>query len=472
MRLLDCSGSKRRGKDLLMCSKDVSDSKVAVKVDNLAKNYQLYARPQDRLWQTVFRGKRKFYHDFEALKPLSFEVEKGKALGIIGRNGSGKSTLLQLICGTLTPSVGSVTVNGRISALLELGAGFNPDFTGKENLYLNAAILGLDEQEIEEKYEAILDFSGIEDKIDQPVKTYSSGMYVRLAFSVAIATDPDVLIVDEALAVGDAFFQRKCYGRIREMQEKGVTILFVSHSENVVTETCDEALLLEHGELLTQGTPKHVFEQYNQLIFSTGASYDALKQSIKDGSWEKEKAKAKAEVKDGEAAIAVEGSESFDPNIQPKHSAYHTENVDISQVQLTTLYGDPINVLKVNGRYKICYQVQFKTAQKQVRFNYRIRTVTGVLLTGATSKEHDTVFASVEAGQCYEVEFEFSNRFVEGDYFIQIASTAVVDNQRVPLCRVDDALMYRVSPYRGIQNAGIVDMQPVAHVTLKEQENS
>jgi lipopolysaccharide transport system ATP-binding protein len=241
-------------------------SKPAISVKNLNKCYQLYAQPIDRLKQFLWRGRRQYFREFWALRDVSFDIAKGEVLGIIGRNGAGKSTLLQLLCGTLNPTDGSVNVQGRIAALLELGSGFNPEFTGRENVYLSASILGLSQQEIDERFEAIVDFSGIRDFIDQPVKTYSSGMYVRLAFSVATSVDPDILIVDEALSVGDGEFARKSFDRIRAMKEAGKTILFCSHTLYQVEAFCDRVLWLDRGRLMNLGDPQDVVQCYSNIL--------------------------------------------------------------------------------------------------------------------------------------------------------------------------------------------------------------
>jgi lipopolysaccharide transport system ATP-binding protein len=237
-----------------------------ISVKNLGKCYQLYAQPSDRLKQFLWRGKRQYYLEFWALRDLGFEIAKSEVLGIIGRNGAGKSTLLQLLCGTLTPTVGQVEVRGRIAALLELGSGFNPEFTGRENVYMSASILGLSRQEIDERFEEIVEFSGIRDFIDQPVKTYSSGMYVRLAFSVATSVDPDILVVDEALSVGDGEFARKSFDRIRDMKEGGKTILFCSHSLYQVEAFCDRVLWLDHGECMQLGEPQEAVQRYSAFL--------------------------------------------------------------------------------------------------------------------------------------------------------------------------------------------------------------
>lgn len=237
-------------------------SEIAIRVQNLSKHYHIYDHPRDRLLQILWRGKRRYYRDFHALENVSFEIAKGETVGIIGRNGAGKSTLLQLICGTLTPSSGQVDVNGRIAALLELGTGFNPEYSGRDNVMINAAILGLTPEEIAARYDDIVEFADIGEFISQPVKTYSSGMYVRLAFSVAIHVRPDILIVDEALSVGDAFFQAKCMTRMRQMIDQGATLLFISHDIGAVKAICQKVIWLEQGKVRQQGATNEVANLY------------------------------------------------------------------------------------------------------------------------------------------------------------------------------------------------------------------
>ncbi len=250
-------------------------SKPAVDARQLGKVFQLYDRPIDRLRQMLARKGRRYYREFAALNDVSFQLEKGEVLGLVGRNGAGKSTFLQLICGTLTPSSGSVAVHGRIAALLELGAGFNPEFTGRENIYLNASILGLSKDEIDERYDAIVDFSGISDFIHQPVKTYSSGMYVRLAFSIATSVDPDILVIDEALSVGDGAFARKSFDRIMQLKDKGATILFCSHSMYQIEALCTRALWLEKGRVQQMGNPATVVARYQAFLDRDAAQASA-----------------------------------------------------------------------------------------------------------------------------------------------------------------------------------------------------
>jgi len=235
---------------------------IAIETAGLSKAYHLYERPQDRLWQTLFRGRRQFYREFWALRDIDLSVRRGETVGIIGRNGSGKSTLLQLIAGTLSPTRGTVAVHGRLAALLELGTGFNPEFAGRENVFLYGAILGLSREEIAERLDAIVEFAGIGPFLDQPVKTYSSGMLIRLAFAVSVNIDPEILIVDEALAVGDAAFQFKCLRRLERLIENGTTLLFVSHDLGMVKAFCERAIYLTGGAMRAAGTSGEIAELY------------------------------------------------------------------------------------------------------------------------------------------------------------------------------------------------------------------
>lgn len=241
-----------------------ANSQLAIRAQGLGKHYHIYAKPHHRLLQTLWRGKRQFYRDFQALENINFELMQGQTLGVIGRNGAGKSTLLQLICGTLAPTAGNIEVQGRIAALLELGTGFNPEFSGRENVAINAAILGLSEAQIDQRMDAILAFADIGEFIEQPVKTYSSGMYVRLAFAVAIHVEPDILVVDEALAVGDAFFQAKCMTQMKKMLDAGTTLLFTSHDVGAIKAICQQVLWLEQGKMRAFGQTSAITRQYAQ----------------------------------------------------------------------------------------------------------------------------------------------------------------------------------------------------------------
>jgi lipopolysaccharide transport system ATP-binding protein len=272
----------------------MSSDEFAIRATNLSKCYQIYDRPQNRLKQSIFprlkklvgRSAKPYFREFWALKDLSFEVRKGETIGIIGRNGSGKSTLLQLICGTLTPTTGSVEVNGRVAALLELGAGFNPEFTGRENVYLNGAVLGLSKDEIDERFEEIVAFADIGEFIEQPVKTYSSGMFVRLAFAVQACVEPDVFIVDEALAVGDIFFRQKCYRRLETLRNNGTSILLVTHAMLDVEQFCQRAILLDHGKEIFQGGASEAVKQYYLVEQQSRLSFEKAAPPLQVKSYE------------------------------------------------------------------------------------------------------------------------------------------------------------------------------------------
>jgi len=252
---------------------NIMSSKLAIQTRNLGKCYRIYEKPIDRLKQSFWRGRKQFFREFWAVKNISINIEPKETVGIVGSNGSGKSTLLQLICNILTPTVGEVQVRGRVSALLELGSGFNPEFTGRENININAAIMGLSPGEIRDRFEEIVNFADIGDFIDQPVKTYSSGMYVRLAFASAINVSPDILLVDEALSVGDIRFQQKCMAKMKSFCKNG-TVLFVSHNTSAILEFCSRAIWIEGGKIRMDGSPKRVAEKYLEYMYEGEPSRD------------------------------------------------------------------------------------------------------------------------------------------------------------------------------------------------------
>ncbi len=307
----------------------MSSDEPVIRARNLGKCYQLYAQPQDRLKQFLWRGKRQYFREFWALRDVNFDVMPGEVVGIIGRNGSGKSTLLQLVCGTLTPTTGEVAVKGRVAALLELGAGFNPEFTGRENVFMSAAIMGLSQAEIAARYEDIVEFSGIRDFIDQPVKTYSSGMYVRLAFSVAISVDPDILVIDEALSVGDGEFSRRSFDRIMALKNAGKTILFCSHSMYQIEAICNRAIWLNQGIMEGMGDPARMVVAYSAYSNASNSSRNnqpedtTLPPSVSHGAASirgvevsvDNKAGKKLEVVSGQGEVAVKLWFAADPTL-------------------------------------------------------------------------------------------------------------------------------------------------------------
>lgn len=431
-----------------------TNAALAVWVESVCKTYRIYDRPQDRLKQMLARGRRRYFREFEALRDVSLKVPRGQTLGIVGRNGSGKSTLLQMICGTLSPSSGSVQVQGRISALLELGAGFNPEFTGRENVFLNAAILGLSDEETRERYAQIVAFSGLDTHhLAQPVKTYSSGMYVRLAFAVAVAVQPDILVVDEALAVGDEAFQRKCFARLRELQEGGATILFVSHAAQTVIELCDRAVLIDDGELLCDGDAKEVIEAYHRLIFSPQEKRSAIRQQIVQGLLPHTA---------GQQEAATEGDVRHDPSMRSEsRSEYQPSGGQISQERLTDLAGVPVNLLQAGERYCFRYRIAFDALADAPKFGMLIKTKRGIHLGGAVATALADGNVQMQAGQAVDVCFMFDCPLRPGSYFLNCGVTRRIEGEDVFVHRILDALQFKVIDARaraGIDPAGVLDI--------------
>lgn len=442
-------------------------SNPSISILDLSKTYCLYDHPADRLKQSLFRG-RKYYREHVALKSLSLDIFKGETVGVVGRNGSGKSTLLQLLCGTLTPSSGDITAQGRISALLELGAGFNPDFSGRENVYLNGAILGLSREELDAKYEQITAFAAIGDVLERPVKTYSSGMYVRLAFAVAVASDPDILVVDEALAVGDEAFQRKCFARIREIQERGGTILFVSHAAATIMQVCTRTLLLDQGELLMDAGPKEVLDQYHRLIFAAPESVPEIREQIRGGI------RTPSRLREGEgggnathATVAAplptsprgprlrgEGEELSAPESMME---YESQGARIADPQILDHSGAPVNLLRRGEEYVYTYTVRYDEAFTGVRCGMVIKAKSGVELGGAMSQADGDAPLQVAAGATLRMRFRFRCVLLPGAYFINAGTSALVDGERRFLHRIIDACMFKVLPEPRSIRAGMVD---------------
>ncbi|MCP9891962.1 ABC transporter ATP-binding protein [Cyanobium sp. Aljojuca 7D2] len=352
----------------------------AIQVQNLSKCYRIYKHPRDRMLQALW-GKTglgstqaTYYREFWALKQLSFEVQRGQTLGVVGRNGSGKSTLLQLICGTLQPTTGVAQVRGRVGALLELGSGFNPEFSGLENVYLNAALLGLRRTEIETKLDQILSFADIGDFVHQPVKTYSSGMAVRLAFAVQAHINPDVLVVDEALAVGDELFQKKCYAHLERLKEQGTSILLVTHSNVQIMQHCDEALLLHKGQAKLIGDPARIIVFYQRLLNADDSKWDAIFEQGNHAALkeEHESADRNREINnpsptDSHPAKADADSDknqliagaSYDPGLKPQSTEiYPSHGGEIQDAWAENLKGEKVNTLPFGEDFSIviCYK--------------------------------------------------------------------------------------------------------------------
>lgn len=453
-----------------------SEKNIAIQVDNVSKHYEVYAHPRDRLKQFFYpriqrlMGRRpgQYYRGFTALSDISFTVPRGQTVGIIGRNGSGKSTLLQIICGTLNPSSGDVQVNGRIAALLELGSGFNPEFSGRENVYLNGAILGLSREEMEARFDEIAAFADIGEFLDQPVKNYSSGMQVRLAFAVSVCVEPDILVVDEALAVGDEAFQRKCFSRIERIKEEGGTILFVNHGAQAVIQLSDRAILLDGGEVLCDGRPKFVVNQYQRLLNVSPAEQDNLRAQILTAAQQEQDALNNASDSESSAPGSVGevkvplSAEGYDPALAASASAVtrlEERGARILDVKIATLHGTQVNLLQMGKRYKLEYKVEFEQDASQVGMGFGIRTISGLMVAGAsTFLSNKQRIGSVIAGQRKRMSFEFTCGLLPDTYFVQCGVRGSVGGEDIYMNRVFDVTCFRVLPEEESVLTGHFDM--------------
>ena len=415
-------------------------SEHAISVHDLGKDYRIYGRPINRIREMYSIRGRTYHSLFTALNGVTFDVNRGETVGIIGPNGSGKSTLLEIICGTVTPTRGRVAVNGRLAALLELGAGFNPAFSGRENVYLNAALLGISREEIDDRFEEIIDFAGIGEFVEHPVSTYSSGMYVRLAFATAVNTDPDILIVDEALAVGDIRFQRKCFRRFQEMQNAGKTILFVTHSVELVQTHCSRGIYLRAGEIRSAGEPKHVVQDYLEDLF--GAIEVPEEQDSDEGTdllakndnpiVPKDSERDPMGRIDSETSIRSETSpassgKDLPLDLCPTRTFYNPneyrwgdQRAVIYEFQLSGDQGPVRHGLERGQKARLEIRVFFACPLDDVIIGFTIKTVDGRTVFGANTRERDIAVPKIEAGQSIKVVFDFTCALIPGEYFISV----------------------------------------------------
>lgn len=433
-------------------------SEIAIKVEGLSKCYQIYDTPRDRLKQFVMPrlqrmlgfSPKQHYREFWALKDVSFQVKKGETVGIVGRNGSGKSTLLQIICGTLNPTEGMVTAHGRIAALLELGSGFNPEFTGRENIHMNAAVLGLSDEEIDARFDEIVSFADIGDFIDQPVKAYSSGMVVRLAFAVAINVAPEILIVDEALAVGDAAFQRKCMRKISELSDAGVTLLFVSHDMETVKKICSEALYLARGSVIEFGAAKQVCISYERDLF--GASRKA------------ETTQAEALVDSAELDQAILDEDL----LQTNEKTYGDGRAQIIDVAITNQHQQRTNILAPNASYVFSYRAVFSAPVALPVFGMMITNREGVCIFGANTQNHSVSRRHFDEGDEVRIEFHITNHLGPGIFYLTCGIHAPDSSDGlIYLQRRMDVLIFKVGSDDGLSIGGVVNLNPRIEVIEK-----
>lgn len=387
-------------------------------VDQLSKCYEIYEKPVDRIKQAIWGGRKSYFREFWALKDVSFEVLQGQTLGIIGPNGSGKSTLLEIISGTLSPTSGSTTVVGRVAALLELGAGFNPEFSGKENVYMNAAIMGLSKSETDARYGDILNFSEIEAFINQPIKTYSSGMYIRLAFSVAINMNPDVLVVDEALSVGDARFQNKCFRKFHELKESGKTILFVTHSNELVNAHCDKAIFLANGRVRDIGEPRKVVHSYMDFLF--GGKQSVLYREADD---------AKA-IRFGSTPSANEPAKlNMDPAVDgcvarrsynPSEYRWGSQRAKIIDYLVKCAGEIDPPVCNQGEQIEVIAIVYFREQIEHLIYGITVKTVDGITVYGTNTRNKGIDVSVKNKGDYATLSFLIDAYLIPGIYFVSL----------------------------------------------------
>lgn len=382
-------------------SSPMSSDEIAISVRNLGKTYRLFGHPGDRIKQFLSLGMKKYHNEFTALHDVSFDIKKGEAVGIIGRNGSGKSTLLQLVCGVLKPTSGTVKVNGRISALLELGAGFNPEFTGRENVYFQGAVMGFSKDDMDARFDEIASFADIGEFVDQPVRTYSSGMFVRLAFAAAINVDPDILVVDEALSVGDVQFQIKCFVKFQELRAKGVTVLFVTHSLDLVAAYCERALLLSQGKLIVFGRSKDAIDSYRELLTTRR---DSVKPTLIEGG-----------------GIPLIWGGFFDPN--PSEVRYGSRDTEIIEAGLFTQNNKPSQVLHYGDQYLVKVRLcSHRDSVVQPFVSFVIKDPKGLLLCGTTTQTEGVHIKLPFPNQVLLVTFKLQVLLNPGHYMLSVGS--------------------------------------------------
>ncbi|MFQ5672435.1 MAG: ABC transporter ATP-binding protein [Nitrospinales bacterium] len=397
---------------------------IAIRAANLSKKFDIYSKPSHRALEFFSLGRKKYGAEFWALKDLAFSIKKGEAIGLLGANGSGKSTLMKLIAGITYPSEGTIESQGRVSALIELGMGFHPEFSGRANVYLNASLMGIARREIDEKFESILDFSGLRDFIDYPIKTYSSGMQVRLAFSIAISVDPDILLIDEALAVGDALFQRRCLKKIQEFHDRGVTIFFVSHDMVTLKVLCRQAILVDHGRLLAMGETGDVIDRYAELVAQREAKY--VKSLKAPATWRGGGGSLTENLKTGRRYGSSEARilsvKLFDRDGQERSAFVCGDAVNI---QVTALALEPVESLTVG---------------------IMIRTPHGLEVFGTNTYNQNIFLENCREGEAMTVSFTQDVRLAPGNYFITAALHSGDTHKATCYDWWNDAALLKITP--------------------------
>ena len=410
---------------------------IAISVNEVSKVYKLYNKPSDRLKESLGLTKKQVSTDHYALNNISFKINKGETVGIIGTNGSGKSTILKIITGVLNPTKGDVKIQGRISALLELGAGFNPEYSGVENVYLNGTMIGFSKEEIDSKLDAILEFADIGEYVYQPVKTYSSGMFVRLAFAVAINIDPEILIVDEALSVGDVFFQAKCYNKFEEFKKLGKTILFVSHDLGSITKYCDRAILLNKGTMLAEGEPKEIVDLYKKVLVSDPGSDIDTETLVND---------KKNDTTDYKSNM----------NVNSQLQDYGDGSANIIDYGIIDSDGMVTNTLLKNRDFSIVMKVRFDRKINNPIFAFTIRDIKGTDITGTNTMYEKIDTKTVNNGDVIEVRFTQKMILQGGEYLISLGCTGYEEGEFKVYNRLYD--VFNITVIADKTTAGFFDM--------------
>lgn len=420
-----------------------------IEIKNISKIYNLYNKPSDRLKEALFARKSR-HSEFAALNDVSFNVNKGEILGIIGKNGSGKSTILKIITSVLTPTSGECIVKGKIAALLELGAGFNMEYTGIENIYLNGQMIGFSKEEMDKKLQDIIDFADIGEHIYQPVKTYSSGMFARLAFSVAISVDPDILIVDEALSVGDVFFQNKCYRRFEEFRERGKTILFVTHDMGSVIRYCNRCVLLNAGKKVAEGKPQEMVDLYKRIMV---------------GQWNENEESSEEESSIQSSNVKNDQLWKDQISTNPDIEVYGDGRADIIDFGIFSDTGDIGNNVYKGDYYSVKMKVRINEDNLNPIFAFKLRDIKGTELTGTNTMLEDIDTSQCKKGDIVTITFRQKQYLQPGQYLVSLGCTAFEGDQFVVYCRNYNCCVLGVVAQKG--TIGIFDSESEVSVSFE-----
>ena len=434
----------------------------AITVKDVTKIYKMYDKPIDRLKESLNPFHKQYHKKFYALNDLSFEVKKGETVGIIGTNGSGKSTILKIITGVLSPTEGEVKVDGVISALLELGAGFNSDYTGIENIYMNGTMMGFSRKEMDAKLQDIMDFADIGDFVYQPVKTYSSGMFVRLAFALAINVDPEILIVDEALSVGDVFFQSKCYRRMEEIRRNGTTILMVTHDMGSIIKYCDRVVLLNKGNFIAEGPPGRMVDLYKKILAN---QMDALQEELTEMNDFSGEEAAQPESRADQSGHPKLMKDSL--TINSNRTEYGDGRAEIYDLGLFDQRGNLTNLLLKGEKFTIREKIRFAAEIQNPIFTYTIKDRKGTDLSGTNTMFEGTDIKPVKAGDEYEVSFTQKMTLQGGEYLLSMSCTGFEQGEHVVYHRLYDVANITVISNKN--TVGVFDMESKVEARKIEQ---